>query len=80
MFSPSVSLISINYLPVHSNNVSAMAEAAAAAPPLPPHTAAAGFFFLFSTKGPFQGHIFPICLILHQINLFIYFLLLRFLY
>jgi len=36
-----------------------MAEAAAA---VPPATAAAVFFFLFSTKGPFQGHTFPICL------------------
>jgi len=70
MFSPSASLISSNYPPVHSNNVSAMAEAAAAAvpPPPPPPTAAAVFFFLFSTKGPFQGHTFPICLTLHQIN------------
>jgi hypothetical protein len=56
MFSPSVSLISSNYLLVHSNNVSAKAEAATASPPPPP----AVFFFLFSTKGPFQGHTLPL--------------------
>jgi hypothetical protein len=68
MFSPSVSLISSNYLPVQSNT-SAMTEAAAAVPPPPPPpTAAAVFLFFFSTKGPFQSHTFPICLIQLQIN------------
>ena len=39
-----------------------MAEAIAAAPsPTPTTAAAAGaFFFLFSTTGPFQGHILPL--------------------
>jgi hypothetical protein len=59
MFSLSVSLISSNYLPVHSNNTIAIAEAAAAAPPQSP-AAAVIFFFLFSTKGPFQGHTLPL--------------------
>jgi len=53
MFSKSVSLIDSIYLPVHSNNIIAIAEAAAAA-------AAALVFFLFSTKGPFQGHSLPL--------------------
>jgi hypothetical protein len=59
-FSPSVSLISSSYLPVHSNNIIANAEAAAAPPPPPPPAAAVVFFFLFSTKGPFQGHALPL--------------------
>jgi len=37
-----------------------MVEAATA---VPPATAAAVSLFLFSTKGPFQGHTFPISLI-----------------
>jgi len=70
MFSPSVSLISRNYLPMHNNNIIAMAEAATPAPP-PPQAAAAAvvFLFLFSTKGPFQGHILPL-----QGNIVYYFL------
>jgi hypothetical protein len=53
MFSPSVSLISSSYLPVHSNII-AIAEAAAVPPP--PTAAAVVLFFAFSKKGPFQGH------------------------
>jgi hypothetical protein len=62
MFSKSVSLIDSIYLPVHSNNTIAIAEAAAAAAPPPPQSPAAAviFFFLFSTKGPFQGHTLPL--------------------
>jgi len=52
-----------------------MVEAATA---VPPATAAAVSLFLFSTKGPFQGHTFPISLIQLQINSFLYFVLLNF--
>jgi hypothetical protein len=45
-----------------------MAEAAVPPPLAAAAAAAAVFFFLFSTKGPFHGHTFPICLIPRQIN------------
>jgi hypothetical protein len=39
--------------------MSGKAEAAAPPPPQPPR--AAVFLFLFFKKGPFQGHVFPVC-------------------
>jgi len=57
--------------------LSGVVEAAAA---VPPATAAAVLLFLFFTKGPCQGLTFPICFIQLQINSFLYFVLLSFLY